>query len=89
MIPPNGTRSFILRYQGYDGMSLESLLIFPGFFIVGFLNPIKEPSQTLGTDNTQKTNNKTNIVGKGTAADDYSSQLAKFTIKQIINTKQG
>lgn len=70
-------------------MSLESLLIFPGFFITPFLNPINDPSQTLGTDNTQYTNKSITIVGKGTVAEDCSNQFAKFIIKNIVNRKLG
>lgn len=52
-IPPNGTNIFILRNHGYGGISLDSLLILPGFLIVGFLKPIKAPSMTFGIESIQ------------------------------------
>jgi len=55
-IPPNGTKNFILIYHGYDGISLESLLICPGFLIVVFLKPINDPSMILGTERMQYKN---------------------------------
>jgi hypothetical protein len=53
MAPPNGTRSFIFKNQGYGGMSLDNLFTLPGFLIVAFLNPMKAPSHTLGTDKAE------------------------------------
>lgn len=52
-MPPTGTNSFILRYHGYGGISLDNLFTLPGFLIAVFLKPKKEPSQTFGTDNMQ------------------------------------
>lgn len=52
-MPPIGTNSFILRYHGCAGMSLDNLLILPGFFIVDFLKPMNAPSITLGTERMQ------------------------------------
>lgn len=57
--------------------------------MVDFLKPINDPNHTFGTDSIQYISNNTTIVGNGTAADDYSNQLAKLIIKQIMNTKQG
>jgi hypothetical protein len=57
--------------------------------IVVFLKPMKAPSMTLGTDNTQYMKRRTNIVGNGTAADDFSNQLTKLMIKNIVKTNEG
>ena len=42
--------------------------------MVGFLNPMNDPSQTLGTERAQKTKSRIRIVGKGTVALDFSNQ---------------
>lgn len=57
--------------------------------MVVFLNPMKAPSQTFGTDKALYIKRRTTIVGKGTAAEDYSIQLLKFIIKNIANKKLG
>jgi hypothetical protein len=87
--PPKGTRSFILKYQGYGGISLDSLLIFPGFLIIPFLKPMKEPSHTFGIESRQYTIRRTKIVGKDMAAEDFSNQFAKLMIIKIKKTKPG
>ena len=87
--PPKGTNNFIRKYQGCGGISLLSLLTLPGFFIVTLLNPMRAPSHTFGTESAQYTNKSTRIVGKGTAADDFSNQLAKFMSRNIMNMKEG
>ena len=50
-----------------------------------FLKPKNEPNQTFGMDTKQYIKRRISTVGKGTVADDYSSQLAKFMIISIVN----
>lgn len=50
---------------------------------------MNDPNHTLGTDKIQKTKSSISIVGKGTAAEDCSSQWAKLMTKHSIKTKQG
>ena len=88
-MPPSGTSNFILRYHGCFGISLESLLTLPGFFIAVFLNPMKDPNHTLGIDSMQYMKRKMSIVGIGTAADDCSNQFAKFMISSIMKIRLG
>ena len=48
--PPIKRRKFDFNSHGYFGISLESLLIFPGNLKIVFLNPIKAPIQVLGIE---------------------------------------
>ena len=54
-----------------------------------FLNPIKAPIHTFGTERAVYIKSKTRRVGKGTVAADFSNQFAKFVIKNIVNMKLG
>lgn len=49
-IPPIKSNHLDLKSQGYLGISLESLLTFPGYLITPFLNPTKAPIQVLGIE---------------------------------------
>mgnify|MGYP000314550779 CR=1 FL=1 len=89
MRPPIGTRNFILMYHGCAGISRDSLLILPGFFMVDFLKPMKEPSQTLGIENMQKTKKIASTRWIGMVAEEDSNHLAVFTIKKTTQPTEG
>lgn len=74
---------------GYGGISLLSLLTFPGFFIVAFLKPMNDPSQTLGTDMKQYMSKTTTNVYNEIVAEEFSSQFARFIIRPKANRKLG
>jgi hypothetical protein len=57
--------------------------------MVVFLKPKKAPIQIFGAESMQKTKSKMIKVGKGTAPDEDSIQLAKLIIKNITNIKVG
>jgi len=46
--PLIGIRVFVFKYHGIVGISLESLFILPGTFMLPCLKPIKEPNQEFG-----------------------------------------
>mgnify|MGYP000456078255 CR=1 FL=1 len=70
-------------------MSLESLLILPGFLTVPFLKPMKEPSQTLGIEKIQNTKKNASALWIGMVAEEDSNHLAVFTIKKTIQPTDG